>query len=114
MHPPYFENPSMSGDFPLPKGRANCAVNELIDFEGTTYRNPIGRGWTKVPLKHPIIAETILGIIEIVDLPHPDSSNTKEPSLPDGDFELDEGVGIRPPLHSKHKSSLRKQGELLN
>ena len=104
MHPPYFENPPpMSGDFPLPKGRANCAVNELIEFEGQTFRNCIGQGWAKVPLKHPIIADTLLGIIEITPLLDASGNSSSETLPPKTSSELDEGVGIRPPRHSRHK-----------
>lgn len=94
----YFDDPpNMSGDFPLPKGRANVAVYELMSLDGEeVFRNPIGRGWTSVPLKAPIIAETILGVIELVSLPQ-----TKGGGVPD-DL-LDDSVGIRPPRRSKHK-----------
>ena len=82
----YFdESPTMSGDCPLPKGRANVAVYELMSLDtDEIFRNPIGRGWTSMPLKAPIIAETILGVIEIVSLPHAEGNRTPR-DMPDTD-----------------------------
>lgn len=70
MQPPYFENPEYPEDIPLPKGPANCQVNHLMNYQGEILRNPIGRGWSKTPLEHPITTETLFGVLEIVALPH--------------------------------------------
>jgi hypothetical protein len=70
MQPYYFPNQEMSDDIPLPKRPANCQVNHLINYQGEILRNPIGRGWSKTPLDHPITTETLFGVIEIVALPH--------------------------------------------
>lgn len=66
---PYFEDPDVSEDILLPKSPANCQVNHLINYQGEILRNPIGRGWSKTPLKHPITTETLFGVLEIVALP---------------------------------------------
>lgn len=104
----YFDDPpTMSGDFPLPKGRANVAVYELMSLDGEEiFENPIGRGWTSVPLKASIIAETVLGVIKIVSLPH-----TTGDSVPD--VLPDDGVGIRPPRRAKRKRTECPDGKTL-
>lgn len=53
----------------IPRGKANCKAFEIINADGQTIRNFIGYGWTASPLESPIISETILGTIEIVNLP---------------------------------------------
>lgn len=69
MHTPYFDNPEWSEDIPLPKRPANCQVNHLMNHRGEVLRHPIGRGWSHDPLNHPITAETMFGVLEIVALP---------------------------------------------
>lgn len=69
MHPTYFDNPEWSEDIPLPKGPPNCQVNHLMSHRGEVLKHPIGRGWTKSPLEHPVTAETMFGVLEIVPLP---------------------------------------------
>ena len=69
MQPPFFDNPEWSEDIPLPKSPANCQVNHLMSCYGDVLKNPIGRGWSHTPIEHPIITETVFGVLEIVALP---------------------------------------------
>ena len=69
MNAPYDNTPPLGDFIYIPKGKANCQVNEIFSYQGETFRNPIGKGWTATELKSPIIAETMFGVFEIVNIP---------------------------------------------
>lgn len=101
MQPPYIETPlNASGDFPLPKRPANCRVYEHMSVDGVLFKSPIGRGWTQTPLKSPVIAETVLGVIEIVNLPYAESGAL--PATGPGDSGSSTATA-KPAIHHQHK-----------
>jgi hypothetical protein len=79
------ENPPPHGSFHyVPKGKANCRANEILNVDGQTFRNPIGHGWTATPIESPIILDTIFGNIEVVNLPSVDDLGSPEFTLMGG------------------------------
>lgn len=83
MHPPYFDDdyPYDYDEFPVPKRRANCQVNKLMQIDENDFRMPVGRGWKRTPLDEPIIFEMSGGVFEIVDLP-PVKGTTPKSNIP--------------------------------
>jgi hypothetical protein len=105
MQPPYFENTqSEIGDPPLPKRPANCRVYERMCVDGVLFRSPIGRGWTDTPLKSPVIAETVLGVIEIVNLPY--AENGALPARGSGDGGQSPASAIRSESNQMEHTSI--------
>jgi len=66
----------------IPKGKANIRANEIINADGRTFRNPIGVAYSATPLENPIIAETVLGVLEFVPIPSLDDEVQGELPLP--------------------------------
>lgn len=98
VHPPYYDDAQLSDDIPLPKGPANCQVNQLIMYEDNALlRMPVGKGWTKTRLTHPITMDTIFGVLEAVPLPpaHMEGVKVSPP--------IAEGKGIRPTRRSSRR-----------
>lgn len=93
IHPPYYDTPPrMPDDFPRPKRRPNCQVNEFIHLEGEDIRNAVGVGWSKEPIVEPILLDIFGDLYEVVGLP-----GAKECPLP-------EDLRIRPPRHAKSRA----------
>lgn len=85
----YFDNPPPHGSFHyVPKGKANCKVNEIINIDGETFRNPIGQGFSATRLKSPVIIETIFATMEIFNIPPDDDIAPPELPLAEGAFAL--------------------------
>ncbi|MEM0909423.1 MAG: hypothetical protein AAGJ37_00520 [Pseudomonadota bacterium] len=81
--------------------RPNCQFNELIELaSGEILRNPIGLGYSHVPLTHPVVSETHLGVIEVVGLPETYQSIDKQ--LP---------RGFMPPLASDESPDIAAEIE---
>lgn len=88
----YFHDTPPIGNFHyIPRGKANCKAFEIINADGQTFRNFIGYAWTAIPLESPVISETILGTIEIVNLPSIDEGDEGE------NWPLAGGALARPP-----------------
>lgn len=94
MHPPYYELPFPRGNgSEIPTGKANCIVNELIDYKGQTQRHQIGYAKTSKPLQAPIYADTLLGFLEIVNMDEADALHTAvAPKRPFAQLETQEDI----------------------